>query len=311
MNRLRVPTPRIATITLLGLLLLQLSLGAQTIVLRDVVAGGGGTTGNGTHMVRGTLSQTAVGRLTHGAAAARHDVGFWYWAYKVGAVTTVSLPEIETNTATKIRVALSVEGSEPTFPFLPRPFTARIRFNHTLLHPIEATPACTYDGNDCVIEISGVATTLNGILAELDFITALGDAESTPLEIVDFQWEQTGDRNRVVVTKRHGSLTLLDVCRVDGEIRLVHSASAARLAVYPNPARDAARIDFTAGEAGPVEIRLVDLLGTTVTSVRHEAVEPNRLYTADLELGSMPSGAYMIVVTTASGRLTERFMIEK
>ena len=286
---------------------------AQATVSRDVVSGGGGTTGSGGHTIQGTLSQTGVGRLKPTGTIDRHDVGFWYKAYQPEVITTVSLPAIETNVETHINVELRLESEftrAPFRPFFPRPFTARIRLNGTLLHPLNLTPNCSWDGNDCIVEIHDTASTENGVIATLEFLTALGNADRTAIEIEEFTWVRTGEE-RISVVKQHGSVALLDVCREGDHFRLIRSGSAARLTVWPNPASTSATIEFTPNEAGVADIRLVDVLGSNVVVVVHEQVQANQLYKTSINLTDIPGGTYMIVFQLPSETLTRRLVVRQ
>ena len=152
---------------------------AQTELRRDLISSGSGTvtSGTGGHIIRGSIAQTAVGRTEHGEPGPGggedlHLIGFWYRGLRPDVTTTVSFPMMEANTETQITVPLTLETTGSVGPFVPRGFTARVRFNGTLLHPIGSTPACTYDGSFCTIEITGTATVEEGVIANLQFLTA-------------------------------------------------------------------------------------------------------------------------------------------
>lgn len=283
---------------------------AQTIVSREVVAGGGGTLRGGERIVRGTLSQTAVGVLARPDASELQFAGFWHRAYRPEAVTTLSLPRIETTTRSRVVVELRLETTGNRSPFTPRPFTIRIRFNSTLLHPLEGTPACSYDGDDCIIEISDTARLENGVIARIPFITALGNAESTPLRIESVEWDKRGEE-RIRVEKIDGELLLLDVCREGEEVRTIRSGPVARLAIHPNPTSGDATLDLTPNESGPVTIRLVDPLGAERLRFPTVSVEAGRHYPLQLSLSSLPSGVYTLLVQTPSGLSTKQLIIQQ
>jgi hypothetical protein len=286
-----------------------MELHAQTTVTRKVIAGGGGTTASSGHTIRGTLSQTAVGRLTYGSSADRHNVGFWYWALRPEVVTRVSIPQLQAEPGTRLMIPLNLETGPTLAPFIPRPFRARIRFNHTLLHAAGSTPACTYDNNDCVIEINGIATVEDGVIAEMEFIVALGNAESTPLTIEEFTWEQKGEE-RIATVREHGELQLLGVCREGDQIRLIRSGSfASRIRIWPNPVAERATLEFVSAETGPVEIRLVDMLGNDVAELVTAEAKAEQLYRLELDLGAVASGSYVLVYSTPSGKMTQRLLV--
>lgn len=290
---------------------------AQTELGRDLISSGSGTTGSGSggHIVRGSISQTAVGHMEHGSpgpggGSDLHLVGFWYRGLRPDVITTVSLPRIETTTATEITVPMTLETSGAVGPFVPRDFTARIRFNGTLLHPIGSTPPCVYGDGFCTLEISGRATVENGVIAELRFLTALGNAEATALEIVEFRWEKRAEE-RISVFREDGEVRLLDVCREGDEIRLIRSGALSRLAVHPNPARERTTVEFASNAIGRVELVLVDLLGKEVARLADQQIVPDRHYRIEVDLSGVASGSYVVICRMPASRLAERLVISE
>ncbi len=311
-DRWKIPN-LMALMVIVGMLLSVNGAQGQTTVTRRVVSGSGGTAGSSGHTVSGTLSQTAAGRLTREVQGRRHDVGFWYRAYPPEVVTTVSLPDIETNVGTRLSVDLHLKtekSRDSEREFLPRRFTARIRFNGTLLRPINGSPDCSYDGDDCVLEISGIAQMEEGTIATLEFITALGNAESTVLEIESFEWDRMGEE-RITVLREHGSMLLPDVCRVGDEIRLVTSGAAAKLTLWPNPASEIATLEYTPNETGPVDISFVNVLGTEVVRFVDEEAEADHIYRAEFDLTTISAGTYFVVLRMRSETVTRRLVIRK
>jgi hypothetical protein len=298
-----------ATLLVLGGLSATPALHAQTILKRNVMGGGGGTVTSTEHTVRGTLSQTAVGRLTH-AGSDRHDVGFWYWAYHPDVITQVSIPTMQAEIGTRVRIPVEVTVGTTLIPFTPRNFHARISYNHTLLRTAGNTPPCTRDGNDCDIEFDGTLHSDSEVVAELEFVVALGDTEATPITIEEFTWEQGSGEERVATVRHNGELQLLGVCRVGGELRLITAgAFASRVRVWPNPASKEATMEFVSAEGGPATIRLVDVLGNEVARLYDAEIDPERLYQWKLDLSGIPSGSYTVVCRTTTKAVTQRLMI--
>lgn len=302
---------RTQAVELIGIIVLLLlghtDVFGQNTVTREVISGGSGTTASTGYLVRGTLSQTGIGRITHGNND-RHDAGFWYWAYQPELVAKVFIPQIEANVGNRLTIPLQLTTSQLRGSFFPRGFRARIRFNSTLVHLTQNTPVCSYDGDDCVVEFTGTAQGENGTIAELECIAALGNDLSTELVIEEFEWERRAEE-RVTVTKENGELRLLDVCREGDQIRLIQTVAASRLRLWPNPAEEQTTLEFIANESGPVDISLVNMLGSKATSLVAEDIEADRIYRMDINLRDVPSGSYMVVYRTATGTLTQRLMI--
>lgn len=285
----------------------------QTTTRRDVLTSGSGETSGPEHSFRGSLSQSAVGRLTRGIPspgvdAPLHLAGFWYVGYRPDIITRVSFPRIETNLETEITLPLQLETEGAVRPFAPRPFTARIRFNATLLFPIGRTPPCIGSDGFCTIEIADTARVENGTIYELTFLTILGDAESTPVEIVDFTWGRRGEE-RISVLKEPGEVRLLDLCREGDSIRLIRSGTTSRLAIRPNPARTSTTIDFSTNQRTNVELVLVDLLGKEVLRTEREEIRPDVLYSRTIDITRLPSGSYLLLCRTGAGVMSQRLII--
>jgi hypothetical protein len=257
--------------------------------------------------MRGSISQTAVGRLDRGSGD-QHDVGFWYWAYRPEATVKVSIPHVQAEVGTRITMPLTLTVTSSKTDFLPRAFHARIRFNRTILRQGSGTPPCDATTGDCVIEIDGTATA-EGPIAQMEFITALGDSEGTPLTIEEFTWQQKGEE-RIATARENGDVTLLGICRQGGQIRLIKSGEfASRVRVWPNPATTRTTLEYVAAEAGPVTIRLVDLFGNDVTKLVSTDVEAERLYQTEIDLSQIPSGSYTLVYSTPTQMLTQHLIV--
>jgi hypothetical protein len=123
-----------------------------------------------------------------------------------------------------------------------------------------------------------VATTEIGVLAEFEFIAKLGDNINTPLIIEEFVWLDPDNRS-IRTDRKHGEFTLLGVCRVDDDARLIISSGiVARISAMPNPAATFVTIEFVTGEDGRALIHLVDGIGNRQATFVDQQVEGTQLY---------------------------------
>ena len=295
---------------LLLLPLLLSTVSAQTQVSRQVIGNAGGQTESGVHRIHGTLSQTSAGLLPRGDNDL-HGVGFWYKA-EILASARVRFPVIEAEVGTLVTIPLILEDSERLLRYGPRSFRARIRFNRSLLVPEGATPICTPDGNDCVMEISGIATGQEtDTIARLEFRATLGNAENTPLIIEEIIWESKAER-RFVAEKVNGEFRLLGVCREGGHLRLIRTGGpASRLRATPNITDGPAVIEYVASEAGRMRLFLVDELGREEAILFQGSVDAARLYQDSFDLSRLSTGNYFLVMRTATESLIEQLIIRK
>lgn len=295
---------------LLFLSLWPLMLSAQTQISRQVIGNAGGQTESGRHRIHGTLSQTSVGLLPR-RDDSLHGVGFWYKA-EILASAHVRFPIIEAEVGTIVTIPLILEDSERLLRYGPRSFRARIRFNRSLLVPEGTTPFCSPDGDDCVMEITGLATGREtDTIARLDFRATLGNAESTPLIIEEIVWESKAER-RFVAEKVNGEFRLLGVCREGEGLRLIRAGGpASRLRAIPNITDGPAAIEYVAGEAGQMRLVVVDQLGREETVLFHGTVDAARLYQNSFDLSRLSTGSYFLVMRTATETLIEQLIIQK
>lgn len=280
-------------------------------LIREVMGSGGEIMRSDQHTAHGTISQTTIGRMVRPGAVGNHNVGFWYWAREFGAFACVRLPKVAADPGTRISIPLILEKSNDLLQNGPLPFRVRIRFNGTLLEPAGATPPCEWEGDDCIIEYEGVATSEIGLLAEFEFIAKLGDNINTPLIIEEFVWLVPDDR-AIRTLKKHGEFTLLGVCRVGDDARLIIANGViARISAMPNPAATFVTIEFVTGEDGRALIHLVDGLGNQQATLVDQTVEGTQLYQAGVDLTGYSSGSYFLVLQTPTVVRTTPLIIQQ
>ncbi|MEL6446112.1 MAG: T9SS type A sorting domain-containing protein [Bacteroidota bacterium] len=86
-------------------------------------------------------------------------------------------------------------------------------------------------------------------------------------------------------------------------------AGTYRLAsVYPNPVSTTAQVDFSLPTAEEARVEVYDLLGRRVAVVA-EGVRPAGTHTVTLDATGLPSGVYVVRLSTPSVALTERVTV--
>ena len=298
MTSLSTSYPSLVPLILL-LLTFPSALSAQPEVSREVMGSGGGVMENETYRVHGTLSQTTIGR-TEGADPARHNVGFWYWARVEEPAVLVALPRVAAAAGERITVPLMLESSRGLRSLASRRFTARIRYNGSLLEPLDSATPCTWENGACIITVTGTAPDSAGLLIDIPFRARLGTAPTTPLEIEEFRWE-SGRATQVM--KRHGEFFLLDLCVVGDTIRLFFDADPSAITlVTPNPVDADAVISYALAEDGPTELILVDALGRVIDRYIDAPMVSGR-YTLPVSFAAVPVGKYFLLLRTTTSQL--------
>jgi hypothetical protein len=144
-------------------------------------------------------------------------------------------------------------------------------------------------------------------LARILVTAALGSSESTPLRLEGFTWD---DCAGVRTSPRGGTFTLTDICRIGGPRLIEITGPAALKPARPNPAGDAAIVEYELGESGFYELYLTDLLGNRVATLASgEAIAGG--YIATLDAGALPAGAYFCVLRTATERVVREVRVER
>lgn len=152
-------------------------------------------------------------------------------------------------------------------------------------------------------EWSGESDTLR----VLPFIAALGNAESTPIVIESFAWED-GCSGGLATTD--GRFNVSGLCP-DGGTRLFFSGDSIFLKpVAPNPARDRVRVEYGVVEQGRTELLLVNGAGGTAAVLVNGPLAPGH-YLLDVPTGTLPSGPYYLLLKTPTQVLTQPVLIAR
>ena len=288
----------------------SISVEGQRRIIREVMGSGGQPVQSDQHRAHGTISQAAIGRLQRPNGNA-HNVGFWYWARPFGSFACVRVAEAAAEPGTELTIPVYLEQADQLLRRGPLHFRMRIRYNGTLLEPRGNTPPCIWDGEDCILEIEGIATEENGVIASLEFTAKLGNDISTPLVIEEFTWLDIGERE-IKTVRKHGRFTLLGVCRVGNEVRLIFAHGiTARVSIVPNPVSDWANIEFVSDELGRVRIALVDGIGVERMLLVDEEVDAAKAYRLDVDFSQLSSGSYFLVMQTPSLTRTVPLIIQQ
>jgi hypothetical protein len=179
-------------------------------------------------------------------------------------------------------------------------FTATVAFDRTLLYPADER-TMRADSAMRRIDIEGAWIGTSHVLAEVDMTAMLGHAESTPLLLESFEW--IAPKSPIPTRTIDGVFTLDSVCG-DGGKRLIEPGVRTLLrAVTPHPVSTTARVVYVLEEAGPARLSIVDQLGNEVMKIFDEEFRPGT-GEASLDVTSLPSGAYLLLLRTATRMVT-------
>lgn len=186
---------------------------------------------------------------------------------------------------------------------------ATIRFNAMLLAPAYIERGSIIgdrtENGDRFLTIIPVDTgEVSGVL--LEFIAALGNAESTTLTLDAFGEGSCAGRDSGRVLSE---FKLLDICYEGGTRFFNGAASTALKPGRPNPASGPTEIAFSLAESGRTSLTVFDMLGRAVaTPVDAELNAGSHAITFDVS--ELPAGRYHCVLTTPSQILSEILVVE-
>jgi PKD repeat protein len=174
-------------------------------------------------------------------------------------------------------------------------FTAKLKYNATLLYPKNGTPMGLVNSNlERVIDILLPAKPgNNGLLTTLEFTAMLGNAKSTDIELYDI----IPIGKPVVVNKStKAKFNLLNVSE-EGGTRLVKSTNNFSVikSIEPNPAIDFANIGIASEGESYITLELYNVFGEKVKTVFEGEVQSG-INDFNLNLIDLNTGTFYLVL---------------
>jgi WD40 repeat protein len=215
-------------------------------------------------------------------------------------ISAGSIPEILPEQIIDIPIILSFPAND--LPSLSREYSFNVRYNATVLLPMDSTPVGTASGNDRIITFAGRQNG-NDTLAMLRFATAVGTEETTRIAIENFTWTACG----TTATAASGMVKVI-VCTSGGPRLYNPNGQTASLKISPNDVKSGTpTINFHTPERGNVELAFVNFLGeSTVIFSGNCAIGD---YAIPMQVENLPAGVYFVRMTTPTEVLTERVVV--
>jgi len=183
---------------------------------------------------------------------------------------------------------------------------AEIRFNGTLLLPVDEGARGTLDGGDRVVGINGSRISGNDTVAVLRCIVGLGDADSTRLSIEGIAWEGCS----AALDIRDGLLRVSGICDDGGTRLFLADGGLALKSVRPSPVVSTASIEYDLVEPGRTRLYVVDLLGARLATLVDEESTPGH-HAVEFDASRLANGTYLYVLETPTRRLSRWFRVER
>ena len=209
--------------------------------------------------------------------------------------TVIAVPSmVVAKESNAVTIPLSIETSQSLPQGINRTFTAKLRFNKTLLVPANGSYVSKQvQGNDLVVEYTGQSTATQGVLQNLAFTAALGNDSCTTVTIDSFAWNTPN----IAVTRQNGNFCLTGLCE-QGGTRLIDPEGAVSLSQpIPNPAYSSIQMDYQLIEQGRTTLIVYDLLGHEVLRLVDASQQPGG-YSVVADVSSLPAGRYVCTLHT-------------
>lgn len=210
------------------------------------------------------------------------------------ASATVVIDDVTATVGQRIAVPIRLTSSAGLDANNLRTWEAEITYNPMVVVGTGSTPDCFVAGQyaPCTITITGTRTDSIGTLATLDLTAVLGTDVRTDLTLSRFVWLED---TTVAVQREDGSVTITDICLVDGPRLLDPKAEAFSIRVYPQPASQQVTLDVRGLGSQSGSWTLVTYLGQVV---RDGALTPNADGNAvvALDVSTLSSGTYFLTI---------------
>lgn len=189
-------------------------------------------------------------------------------------------------------------------------FKAEVEFNSSLLAPDGIILPSVIDKGRRTLTIETSWDGSSDTLTTIPFIAALGDAETTTMNIPKFEWlDEFSAPLTLDVETRSGTFYVSELCR-EGGTRLIFTNGAFSLSQNkPNPASSYSTIDYELIEEGYTELKVTDILGRDVRTLYAGYAKPGK-YSVKLNTGSFATGKYFYILRTPTLEKMRMMLVE-
>lgn len=275
------------------------------ILLHPTPVSAGGVSTTSSFTMRSSLGQAFIGRPK--TTATIQGVGFWYRPQRA-AGATVAIPATEGEIGTRVSIPVMLTQSSRLVVAGPRGFTIKVRYNNTVLVYKGAFPVTT-EGGENIVTITGTVRDTVTVLADLDFLVTLGNAERTDMIIDDVQWQGT---TSMATDRVNGIFQALGVCKEGDIVRLIHrKSSTAITGIAPQPAIDNIDVNVILGTDGPMSLHIIDLAGTSVAMLVYDEKAKAGKHSFTFDISHLISGSYYMVMQTSHQLHTATMIVRK
>jgi WD40 repeat protein len=229
------------------------------------------------------------------------------------AQALVTLPTLSGRIGETVMIPLTLEQSSNLVLAGATSFTTDIQFNASMLWVTDVRSASgnvqwdtdfSFPVTTLHIEVNGSQAPQNGIIAEIECLIALGDAEQTTLLFDSF----TMPNANVAISTRDGDFTAEGICRAGGDRLVALSDDIVLFQNAPNPFNPSTEISFTIPSDMHVDLRVYNALGREVELLLYSSMKEG-FHSAGFDGSGKPSGNYFVVLRAGNGEMRIKQMV--
>ncbi len=172
-------------------------------------------------------------------------------------------------------------------------YRASLRFNASLLYPVDGTEVGQMEGQNRVLSFSAGNGTAGDTVAVLHFVALLGNDSTTVLQLEN----PTVKSGVATLTTKDGLFRLLDLCEQGGTRLLNPSGTTDIVSLAPQPASQTLEVITQSVERTGVSLELFTSDGRLMFRLPLNTSEAGEQH-LDIDLSAISSGAYMLVLRT-------------
>lgn len=227
--------------------------------------------------------------------------------------TTVLIQNIKAQAGEKVNLILKLQNSSGLqLPGAPTEWSARVRYNKSILFNLQTNNICSYGTDDsCGIELKGTYKyPQNDTLSSIPCIATLGNTDRASLIIEDFRWTN-GTAATANPQRQNGAMQVTGICE-DGGVRLfIPAKNATSLSTRPNPAQNSIQIQYGLREPLNITLELLSITGQVVQTIVNNQQQVAGQYTLMNDMSMLGNGIYSLRMTTNKEVLTTRVDVVK
>jgi len=231
------------------------------------------------------------------------------------AVAAVSVPDLEAWIGERITIPVRLDNASNLDITGTRSFTADLVFNRSMLWPEEITSEsgnATYttvtEGDNLRVRITvdQTASPAPGAMAELTCLVLLGNDDTTPLTLQEFEWSE----GTASTTTSSGSFLTHGICDAGGQRLIALPSTMTLFQNVPNPFNPTTEISFYLPEESDIDLRVYDAVGREV-AVLARGKYSDGTHHVTLDASGFVSGSYFAVLRSGSEIRMKRMIMMK